>query len=218
MTGDAKLHEQAVQGLLSIGVAAGVSNSYNSPNSPNTPELHREVLRFIGESAGSPVAPSVLELAHAFAAASLLLLTGRARSFVSTPLFPFLVELLNENLWENSPYKERCTRSWEVDGASGVDGASYSWLTYFQCFLRTWWIRSSGAAQLPSMPTGNFGQALTENEVIMLQVVAYLSPFVRSMRTTLLRGLVVQLLLQGNLNTAMAISRKPGSIVGIVAE
>lgn len=164
----------------------------------------------------SPEPPECLELAHAFAAASLLLLTGHAATFLTTSFFAFVTELVAEDFWEDSPWKDNMTKV--AFGAAYDDRAPcLYWLARLQSFLGKWWVAGSKAAHANLKPK-ILGQPLTDNEVFMLQFVACISPFLRSMRSILRAGLVMQLCVQGNLTAAIAVARKSGMPVGLAAE
>ncbi|OEH75965.1 hypothetical protein cyc_05812 [Cyclospora cayetanensis] len=210
MTHDATLHEKAVKELLLSAAAAAVrtGTSSDSTKSLNVLDVHWQMLHLARGGVGTPAPPELLVLAHAFTAASLLLLTGHASTFVGTPLFPFIMELLGEDLWEDSPYRDLYAAKEALDGTLRQENKSYCWLTRTHSFLHKWWIRGSGAAPEAPMRTNRaLEEALTPNEICMLQVVAFLVPFLVTTRVTLQRGLFLQLCLQGNLNSAVKIFR-----------
>lgn len=218
MTRDAKLHKKAVQALLHA-TAAGVFCSMCRPtNSSNTPEWHNHIYRIMQSKVANPVPPECLELAHAFALASLLLLTGHAATFVTTDFFAFVTELVAEEFWEDSPWKDDYMIKLASGAAYDDRAPCLYWLARLQSFLGKWWVAGSKAAQVNSKPRMILGKPLTDNEVFMLQVVVCILPFLQSMRSNLRAVLVMQLCVQGNLSAAITVARKSGMPVSLSAE
>lgn len=214
MTGDPKLHQEAVHSLLEALESGEVCSGQGLCNVSGLREL-QQLLSGAAAPGGGPVIPDVLQLAHAFAIASLLLLTGNACSFAATSYFPFIVELLEEDLWEDDPCREfhvNCLTSRERSVLD--EHTSARWLKHFQCFLLKWWSRGAAAFNVTFEHKSNLKDSLEENEVFMLQVMAYLSPFVRSLGKRLQQSLVLQLCFNGNLNKAMILARRFRDTVG----
>lgn len=213
MTWDAKLHIEAVKRLLEKHPISGAPSKHRHSGSIVLSDLHHHAT-LTHANADIPVEPDMLQLAHAFAAACLLLLTGRACAFTATTLFPFVTELLEEDLWDDDTWKEAHTTTAMVHRSSiSNESTSPCWAQYIQLFLLKWWVRGSGEVQVSSAERGRIRDTPAENEVSMFQVVAYLSTFVRPLRSFLQQSLVLQLCLNGNLNTAIAIIRRFGNTV-----
>ncbi|CDI74667.1 hypothetical protein, conserved [Eimeria praecox] len=178
MAWDAQLHVAAVKRLQATHPISGAPNKHSHPGSIFHPGLHHHVVLTHANS-DSPVFPDMLQLAHAFAVACLLLLTGRACAFASSTFFPFVVELLDDDLWEEEICRETHTTNAAVYGSSGFrEPTTLCWVQYIQSFLLKWWIRGSGEARASPTQKRSIRQNVAENEVSMFQVVAYLTTFI----------------------------------------
>ncbi|CDJ27595.1 uncharacterized protein EMH_0033170 [Eimeria mitis] len=213
MTWDAQLHVAAVERLLEKHPISNEGSGNSHPGSICFSGLYHQVV-LARTNTGSPVIPDILQLAHTFAVACLLLLTGRASAFTATPLFPFVMELLDDDIWEEDTFEEARTTPVTIDGSSASEvSTSHYWVQYIQRFLIKWWIGGSGEAQISRTQKHCIRQTFAENEISMFQVVAYLSAFVRPLRSFLQQSLVLLLCLNGNLNTAIRVIRRFGNTV-----
>lgn len=205
MTWDAQLHVSAVKRLLEKPQISGASNRRSHSGCVSLPGLHSQL-----DVTNSSV--DMLQLAHAFAAACLLLLTGQACALTNTTFFPFVMELLEEDLWWDDTSRDTHTATATTQDHNASKAAGY-WIQSIQRFLLKWWIRGSGELEASQKQKRGIRDICAENEVSMFQVVEYLSTFVRSLRSVLQRSLVLQLCLRGNLNTAVCAIRKFGNTV-----